>query len=118
MTGFTVSITLEMASSQMFSSSEYHLVVTEVATGLICTLVDALTRPSTESRLTRFRGGGLPSPGDRARTRVAFFSYNGGGRMDFEVPESGWSGRSSSSMGGNKVVVGSGDDGAGDEENL
>ena len=38
--------------------------------------------------------------------------------MDLEVPEYGWAGRSSSSMGGNKHVVGSGDGGAGDEENL
>jgi hypothetical protein len=90
-----------------------------VATGLICTLVNALTRPSTEPCLARFlREGGLPSPGDRGRTRAAFFSYNGGGWLDFEFPENGWSGRSSSSMGGNKLVVDPGDGGAGDEENL
>lgn len=115
-TGSTVSITREMTSFQRLSSSEYRLVV---ATGLICTLVDALTRPSTlNACLARFRGpGGLPSPGDRARTRFAF-SYNGGGRMDLEVPENGSSGGSSSSMAGNKLVAGAGDGGAGDEENL
>ena len=43
-TGSAVSITHEMTSFQRLSSSEYRLVV---ATGLICTLVDALTRPST-----------------------------------------------------------------------
>ena len=95
-----------------------------VARGLVCTLVDTLTRPSTgpfNAYLARLRGpGGLPSPGDRARTRVAFdtFSYNGGGRLDLEVPENGSSGGSSSSRAGNKLVLGSGDGGAGDEENL
>ena len=52
-----------------------------VAVGLICMLVDMLTRPSTElwgACLARFLGaGGLSSPGDRARTR-ADFSYKGG----------------------------------------
>lgn len=118
-TGSTVSITREMTSFQILSSSEYRLVVMGVATRPVCTLVDALTRPSTlNAYLARFRGpGGLPSPGDRERTRVAF-SYNGGGRMDLEVPENGSRGGSSSSMAGNKLVVGSGDGGAGDEENL
>ena len=115
-TGSAVSITHEMTSFQRLSSSEYRLVV---ATGLICTLVDALTRPSTlNACLACFREPrGLPSPGDRARTRFAF-SYNGGGRMDLEVPENGSGGGSSSSMEGNKLVASSGDAGAGDEENL
>ena len=122
MTGFTVSITLEISSFQILSSSEYRLEVIGVATGLICMLVDALTRLSTEAWgacLARFRGGAglLPSPGDRGRTRDAF-SYDGGGRMDFEVPENGSSWGSSSSMAGNKLVGGSGDGGAGEEENL
>ena len=116
-----MSITLAMTSFQILSSSEYRLAAIGVVTGLICTLVDALTRPSTGSlnaRLARLRGPwGLASPGERARTRVAF-SYNGGGRLDLEVPENGSIGGSSSSKAGNKHVAGSGDGGAGDEENL